>query len=375
MSLDVAATSEQSEESRPGSPDPRPHDEEDSAHSGAAELPLYHQQAWVQSQTHLQHDWVTLGTSAGDPHVRIAVQIEKSRALPGHIFGRVHRFGQGLPVESLDGAAAALAAYARRHPRLLRLTVSVFSLGNRDRVGEALAAHGFHRSPVPLSYRHTLVLDLQPELPAILAGVDKNLRRDLREVEKAHARVEALADLKFAERLGELESAAMRRSGGSFRRQNWPAVLQMSSEAPQMSRVAGIFMADTPSAPEHLVGFGWGCMHGSHGEYRAAGTTRIPGSRLSLSAPVLWDLIAWSKAQGATWFDMGGVTVSAPGEEAADPLAAISAFKRRFSKEVAEVGEDWVLEPQPLRLRAAGVLGQGAKVLAKVLRRGKADAS
>ena len=112
------------------------------------------------------------------------------------------------------------------------------------------------------------------------------------------------------------------------------------------------------------MAFGWGCMHGTHGEYRAAGTARLANSRLTLSSPIVWDLIVWSKLQGATWFDLGGVTL--PSDAGEDPLSSISSYKRRFSTSFAEVGEDWILEPHPARTRAAELLGEGAHRLQRL---------
>jgi hypothetical protein len=48
----------------------------------------------------------------------------------------------------------------------------------------------------------------------------------------------------------------------------------------------------------------------------------------------------------------------AEGDETA--LEGISEFKRYFSREVAEVGAEWVLEPVPVRARIADVVSNGA---------------
>ena len=195
----------------------------------------------------------------------------------------------------------------------------------------------------------------------MLAALDKKARRDLREAEKAGLRIERLSTPEFADQLMRLEGEAKAHSDGSFQGQDWRSILRLSEGHPELSRVAGLFVpGDAPHA-QSLVAFAWGCMHGTHGEYRAAGTARIEGNKLSFGSPLLWDLVLWAKRQGATWFDLGGVTLAEAGAE--DPLAGISSFKRRFSREVAEVGEDWILEAHPLRSRAAALLGKGASSL------------
>jgi lipid II:glycine glycyltransferase (peptidoglycan interpeptide bridge formation enzyme) len=78
----------------------------------------------------------------------------------------------------------------------------------------------------------------------------------------------------------------------------------------------------------------------------------------------MWDLIVWAKRAGATWFDFGGVTAGTAGS--GDPLGGISDFKRLFSKERAEVAEDWVLEPRKLVARLARLVRSGAAWLSLV---------
>ena len=83
--------------------------------------------------------------------------------------------------------------------------------------------------------------------------------------------------------------------------------------------------------------------------------------------PLFWDLILWAKRGGATWFDLGGVTTGTTGS--GDPVGGISDFKRLFSKHMAEVADDWVLEPRWLPARLAAVVSSGARWLSQVVRR------
>ena len=73
---------------------------------------------------------------------------------------------------------------------------------------------------------------------------------------------------------------------------------------------------------------------------------------------LVWQMIRWSKSTGAEWFDMGGVTLE--GEEDEASLEGISRFKKLFSREVVEIGAEWVLEPAPVRARIANVVSNGA---------------
>jgi lipid II:glycine glycyltransferase (peptidoglycan interpeptide bridge formation enzyme) len=77
---------------------------------------------------------------------------------------------------------------------------------------------------------------------------------------------------------------------------------------------------------------------------------------------LLWDLIVWSREQTeAKWFDLGGISVATP----RDPLAGIVRFKRFFSEHVVEVGQEWRLEPHPVR----GAIARAVSTAADVARR------
>ncbi len=266
-----------------------------------------------------------------------------------------------MPAEMIEAAASALAAFARSDARVLRLVVSVFTREGKHCIADSLSRHGFKQSAEPLSYQYTRFAHLLGEEAELLNGLDKRARRDLRDADSAGVQMRTLTTEDFAAPLAALERLAMSRSGGTFRVQEWPSLLRFSALHPGLSRITGLFLPGVPAIPENLVAFAWGCMHGSHGEYRSAGTARLSNNRIVLSAPLVWDLMLWSRREGATWFDLGGVSVSTAPD---DPLQGISNFKRRFGPELAEVGEDWILEAHPLRARIAVGLGKAARLLA-----------
>lgn len=324
-------------------------------------LAFPHRWAWAQAngrtQDRLLRCFERGGARDGDGRLAgaIAVQMDRSRALPGHRLLRVRRFGHGLPVRSREPLIAQLVRFARAEGRVLRLGVDVFCRDGREEIAAILEGYGFRKLEEPRSYRYTLTLDLRPEEEAILAGMHKTGRKNVRDAEKSEVCVRPLVDGMYAERLAELQRDALERTGGSSERLDFAALLQMSREYPDLSRVVGIFPTQEACAPGDLAGFAWGCMHGDHAEYRAAGTARLADRKVSISYPLLWDLMRWAKREGGTWFDLGGVTVDT---ENADPLQGLSDFKRYFSRTVEEVGESWVLEPHPQRARVADLIGR-----------------
>jgi FemAB family len=321
-------------------------------------LPLYHRWFWAERGRKGRHRLVAVRDERNHILGAVAVRVDVSRVLPGHTFFRVLRFGGALPESGWEPVVVALKNLALSDARLLRLSVGVFSRGRRSEIAQVLEKHGFQKLPQPNSYRHTLAVDLRPSEEEVLAGLHQTTRRKLRAAEKAQVCVMPLTQAIYADRIGVLQRASMSRTGGNAESLETDAVLELSRLHPHLSRVVGFFVSDSDLSPDNLFGFAWGCMHGDHAEYRAGGTMRLPDSNIAISHPLLWDLILWARREGATWFDLGGVTLA---DSDTDPLAGISNFKRTFSRDVEEVGEEWILEPHPARTRLATLLGRIAR--------------
>lgn len=334
--------------------------------SAGLRSPLFHSSAWAAHDQTSRHRLITLRDPAGNLLPTTAVQIDRSRVLPTYHLLRVLRFGHGLPSSAWEPTIAALVDLAHSDRRVLRLSIDVFSRENRSEIGSLLARHGFKRSAQPQSYRHTLTVDLRPDPAEILKGMHKTARKNLRAVEKSPLFLRLLTSDLYAGCLAQLQAASMSRTGGKGRSIGWPSILALSRSHPDLSRVVGLFTTETDLTPEALVAFGWGCMHGDHAEYRAAGTIRPANTNLPLSYPLVWNLIQWAREQGSSWFDLGGVSL---GDSALDPLAGISDFKRYFSRTVEEVGEEWTLEPSPTRSHLAALLRRAVRGSAQVLGR------
>jgi hypothetical protein len=321
-------------------------------------LPLFHRWPWAECSRKGTYRLVVVRDASNNILGAASVRIDPSRVLPGHKFVRVLQFGHALPETAWDPLIAAVKKAVQSDPRVLRLSIGVFSRNRRDDIGSLLKKHGFKKLPQPHSYRYTLTLDLQPSEEEILAGLHKTARKNLREAEKAKLFVTPLTESIYADRIASLQREAMSRTGGNAEALDTDAVLELSRLHPHLSRVVGLFPSAVDLDPKNLLGFAWGCMHGDHAEYRAAGTVRLPDRNIAVSYPLLWELMIWARHEGAIWFDLGGVTLD---DSASDPLRGISNFKRYFSRNLEEVGEEWTLEPHPARARLATVLGHLAR--------------
>ena len=295
----------------------------------------------------------------------VAVEESSTRALPGHVILKVKRFGNGLPPDVCRVLLQAISSLAKKLPRVLRVQVSVFSRDGREEIEAVLKELGFAQIQPPSSYQHTLVIDLKPTEDEIFAALDKGARYEIRRTTKKGLRALVIDDAVYADRLRELQEEALHRTDGESHAENWQGILEMSREHPELSTVFGMFLGDD-SSPREMAAFSWVLNNGDHGEYRAAGSTRKIEAPVPLGYFPVWEMIRWAKATGSEWFDMGGVTLEGADQSA---LEGISRFKRTFSRNVAEVGSDWGMEPSPAKAKIASVVSNNALKLRRLLKK------
>lgn len=330
-------------------------------------LPLPHRAAWRLARPRGESRFLPLRTAEGTCAGAFVVHGAASRAIPGFQVLRVERLGEALPRPFWPAAVDALAVLARREPRVLRLTVEVFSRDGdaRAQLGELLARAGFVRAPTVRHWSTTLVLDLRPTETKLLASFSPSARRALRATVKEGLEVRLVDDGRLADRLEALSRETRARTGGRYESLcDWSGVIELSRRAPDASRLVGLFRTDQ-EGPSALIGFAWGWWNGQSVSYFAGASARPEDMpRVHIGYPLMWDLIVWAKREGATWFDFGGVTPGTAGS--GDPVGGISDFKRLFSKETAEVADEWVLEPRKFLARVAAVASAAAAWLSRL---------
>ena len=214
-------------------------------------------------------------------------------------------------------------------------------------------------------YERTLLLDLEKSEDALLAGFHRNARQRIRAFSRFPLTLRLADSASIAPRLQELDDATRRRTGGGSRHLDWESFIRLSLEAPHLSRIAILERTDR-SGPEAVLAFAWGCVHGDVAQYSESGSVRADDLNVPTSYALLWDLILWGRRSGARVFDLGGVTSGST--ETNDPLGGISDFKRSFSRNEVEVGQQWQLEPHPRRAAAANMISRGALQFNRALR-------
>jgi len=288
----------------------------------------------------------------GRPAAALAVEIEKTRALPGHCLWRAHHIGRGLVGPAGDVVLRAVRDLARSTPRVLGVNLEFIlrDAADHERTGRTLESLGFRLVPVGRSYAETIVVPLAGEEEQILADFSWSTRRALKQWAKQGFELRTLEDPKYAERLNLLAREAFARTGAAWEPRDWPARIRLCVEEPGRSRLVGLFRAGRDD-PESLLAYAWACTHGDFAHYDDGGSTRVPGVGFTLAIPLLWDLIRWARAGGCQWFDMGGV--AREGDSASAALKGIAEFKLRFSSLRVRVGAEWQYDARPWRRNLA----------------------
>jgi Acetyltransferase (GNAT) domain len=330
-------------------------------------LPLPHRTAWAEFRRPAKSWFVAVRDAGRVCRAGFAVEVGRSRSLPGHVVLRAERFGQACwPAPVRDVCVSAIERLARGHRRVLRLHVELFApdADTRTSLDRNLAGRGFRPIENTRRYPRTLALDLRPTEDDLLRALDGGTRRKVRAAAKKALAVRPIDDPAWAGRMADLHRETMGRTGGSGRGPDFFArCVRFAAAYPDLSHLFGLFRTDA-TGPESLLAFAWGCRHGDSVHYDAAACTRRSELNVSMGYPLMWELIVWARRQGATWFDFGGVTAGAHGTD--DRLGGISDFKRHFTETIVEVGGEWVLEPRPARARVAGLVSGGAAWLARI---------
>ncbi len=324
-------------------------------------LPLPHRAGWAGARRGVEALLVVLRSANSSCATAIGVHAAASRAVPGFHLLRVERFGEAVPHALRPAAVAALAEVARRRPRVLRLSVEVFSRDGeaRARFADLLTQAGFTRAASTRNWDRTLALDLQPSESDLFASFSATVRRTIRSGAKLPVQVRSIEDRRLGDRMEALSRETFARTGARYQALwDWGGVVELSQRIPDASRLVGLFRTDG-TGPDTLLGFAWGVWNGESVSYFAGASSRPSDLQgVGIAHPLFWDLIVWAKRAGATWFDLGGVTAGTA--RSGDPVGGISDFKRLFSKETVAVAEDWVLEPYVLPARLAAVVRRGA---------------
>lgn len=274
------------------------------------------------------------------------------RSLPGFRTLRVLKFGHGLPVELVGPMLAAIRARAMADRRIVRVNVEAFSVesGGLAQVAEAAAAYGFHAEPAPREYARTLLVNLQGGENAMTGRFHRMVMKNVRRSERAGHVVAPITDARYAPRMQALLAETMARTGARAQSYDWEGIIRAARDHPGTYRVAGLFVSDDRT-PDSLVAYRWCSCSGAVADDLLAASSRLSGptGSVPMMPAIMLDVLRWAAAQGADWFDFGGIVE--PDDPRYATLGSITEFKRLFASEVRTVGGDFVYEARPLLSR------------------------
>jgi hypothetical protein len=231
------------------------------------------------------------------------------------LFGRAYVYPSG---EDADFLAAVLAAIARRRIPFVRIGNTMW--GVRDRT--SLVLPGRRIDVVP---RHTIVLDLDRDERAILAGMEGAARK-IRKAEREGVEVteaQSLADVEAYHRLS-CETADRIRTRARFTElplaffvDVWRRMIPAGHARLFLARHDGTLISGTLFV-----------IHGDTMLYYQGASTRDRAQTLRQApAACFWAAIRTARALGLRRFDFGGCT---PTTDPADPRYGVYEFKKKW---------------------------------------------
>ncbi len=285
------------------------------------------------------------------------VQVARSKPFPWLFVGRLPRFG-GAHADTPTQSAPELAELARSRP-LLRLHAEVWEPdpARRRALAEALADAGFVQPARPRAYEHSVLVDLEPTEDEMMASFSSTCRRHIRAPAKKGFEMRPIRDSEHAPVLQEILTESFARTGSAPPEIVWDAIFEALRDDQAPLELVGLFRADEENGTPYS--FAMAVLHGDVVEYSHAGSVRRDDVKVPLLYSCAWSLMQWAKARGATRFDFGGVPRPTDVE---GRLSGIEAFKRSFSPDPVQVGDEWVLEPRPLLTGVLRQLGRGLDV-------------
>jgi hypothetical protein len=248
----------------------------------------------------------------------------------------------------VDPLLKALRDRANADQRVVRLQIEAFSPepGGIDRIDAAARSLGFVKEPWPREYARTLLVDLRGGHDAMVGRFHRMVMKNVRRSERAGHLVAPIIEDRYAARMSALLDETMSRTGARAQRVDWLGMIRAARETPASHRIAGLFLGGDPS-PDALAAFRWCSCSGASAEDLLAASTRLtgPSGSVPMMPAIVLDILTWAGAQGASWFDFGGIVE--PTDPRYSTLGSITEFKMLFGADVRTVGADFTYESRP----------------------------
>lgn len=296
----------------------------------------------------------------------LGVTLKRTRAVPGHQIIEICGVSDSYGKPYCGELFGKIRDFARTTGRILRIRVEVQCRSDSARtiIDKALADLGFQRVNATHIPERTLGIDLERDTEAILSSFGSSTRHKIRKGPRHGLQVITLSDRGLGDRMNELLQETFQRTGSEYDPVDWPGIMAICDESPNLARLVGAF--DGPGrSPQNLLAFALATKHGESVLYDISASTRETNIRLPLLYPIIWDQIQWAKGVHASWFDMNGITACGPDSENA--MSRISSFKLGFGGSELKFGEEWVFEPSAAKAMIARMSAQAAGIVRRFL--------
>lgn len=318
-------------------------------------LPLMTRLCWLRNCGNADDKLAIATSTCGSVLAALALTVKKTRALPGHRTIDLHAIGDAYACEAGDALIGEITRYALSSNRILRIRAEVQCRDEKARtfVKQSLKTLGYHQIPSDRIPPRTLAIELTQSEEEIFGSFSGSTRHKIRKAIRNGLQIAPIADPTLGDCMNRMLAETFDRTGGSHEKVDWSQILAVCHARPDISRIIGAFKGNN-RGPEDLLAFAWATRQGDRVLYDISASTRKSDARIPLLYPVLWDQIVWARNQGASWFDMNGVTGGSNDSE--DGLARISNFKKGFGGVELEFGEEWIFEPNRFKSAVASGL-------------------
>lgn len=273
---------------------------------------------------------------------KIAVQlIAKSVPGMGTIYYCPKGPGLSSDTKSSQKVATTIKAFTKQIADFLRAhDSSAMLLKVEPEIEEgsfSFKQFGYDKAKGDLQFKATIIVDIDADEEALLAGFKQKTRYNIRLAEKRGVKVERLPmDEAGIDLMYRLMSATQDRAGFFLRQKDYFAGYW---EALWQAKMAQFFVARHEG--EVLAGV-YATIFGKRAYYKDGGSFPI---KRNLMAPYLlqWEAMRWAKSRGASEYDMVAVPPKSELDNPNHHQAGLYSFKRMFSDDVTEFVGCWDL--------------------------------
>lgn len=242
-----------------------------------------------------------------------------------------------------DGLAHALEALAELARERGAVLLKVDPELTGDEAAAPLEHAGYRRGPDVQPVLATLVMDLSPDLDAVMAGLEKDTRWSVRQSAKRGVVVRAASDDGALRAFYELYRTTGERARFITRTWEYYSLVWRTLIEAGLATLRLAYLGERPVAGAMT----WAC---GDRELYMYGATSAEGRTCYAAYGLLWECIGGATASGRKTFDLGGIPVDPTRKD--DPMYGPYLFKKGFGGEIRRYVGAHDAAPRLLRYRA-----------------------